>query len=122
MKFDCYLPTKILFGAGRLNDLATAKLPGKKALIVISAGTSMRKMGYLDRVTALLKKQGVESVVFDKILPNPILEHVTQGAELARKKGCDFVVGLGGGSSIDSAKAIAVMASKTIIFFISQRI
>ena len=70
----------------------------------------MRKMGYLDRVTALLKKQGVESVVFDKILPNPILEHVTQGAELARKEGCDFVVGLGGGSSIDSAKAIAVMA------------
>lgn len=110
MKFDFYLPTRILFGAGRLNDLATAKLPGKKALIVISAGTSMRKMGYLDRVTALLKQQGVESVVFDKILPNPILEHVTQGAELARKEGCDFVVGLGGGSSIDSAKAIAVMA------------
>ena len=110
MKFDFYLPTRILFGAGRLNDLGTAKLPGKKALIVISAGTSMRKMGYLDRVTALLKKQGVESVVFDKILPNPILEHVTQGAQLARQEGCDFVIGLGGGSSIDSAKAIAVMA------------
>lgn len=110
MKFDCYLPTKILFGAGRLNDLATAKLPGKKALIVISAGTSMRKYGYLERVQKLLAQQGVESVVFDKILPNPILAHVTEGAELARKEGCDFVIGLGGGSSIDSSKSIAVMA------------
>lgn len=109
-KFDYYIPTKILFGAGKVDELATAKLPGKKALVVISAGTSMRKYGYLDKVTGLLAKQGVESVVFDKILPNPVLDHVTEGAELARKEGCDFVVGLGGGSSIDSAKSIAVMA------------
>lgn len=110
MKFDCHIPTKILFGAGRLNDLATVKLPGKKALIVISGGTSMRKYGYLRRVQELLAKQGVENVVFDKILPNPILDHVTEGAELARKEGCDFIIGLGGGSSIDSSKSIAVMA------------
>lgn len=110
MKFDCHIPTKILFGAGRLNDLATVKLPGKKALIVISGGTSMRKYGYLRRVQELLAKQGVENVVFDKILPNPILDHVTEGAELARKEGCDCIIGLGGGSSIDSSKSIAVMA------------
>lgn len=110
MKFDCHIPTKILFGAGRLNDLATVKLPGKKALIVISGGTSMHKYGYLRRVQELLAKQGVENVVFDKILPNPILDHVTEGAELARKEGCDFILGLGGGSSIDSSKSIAVMA------------
>lgn len=110
MKFDCHIPTKILFGAGRLNDLATVKLPGKKALIVISGGTSMRKYGYLQRVQELLAKQGAENVVFDKILPNPILDHVTEGAELARKEGCDFIIGLGGGSSIDSSKSIAVMA------------
>ncbi len=110
MNFDYYIPTKILFGAGKLNQLAEEKLPGKKALIVISSGTSMRKFGYLDRVTGLLKKQGVESVVYDKILPNPIKEHVMEGAAVARDSGCDFVVGLGGGSSIDAAKAIAIMA------------
>jgi alcohol dehydrogenase len=110
MNFDYYIPTKILFGAGKLNQLAEEKLPGQKALIVISSGTSMRKHGYLDRVVDLLKKQNVESVVFDKILPNPIKEHVMQGAALAKESGCDFVVGLGGGSSIDAAKAIAVMA------------
>lgn len=110
MNFDYYIPTKILFGAGKLNQLADEKLPGKKALIVISSGTSMRKFGYLDRVVGLLERQGVESVVYDKILPNPIKQQVMEGAVVAKDNGCDFVVGLGGGSSIDAAKAIAIMA------------
>ena len=110
MSFNFYIPTKVLFGPGRLEDLSREKLPGKKALIVISSGNSMKKLGYLDRLVKLLAKQSVESVVFDKILPNPVLRHVTEGAELAKKEGCDFVIGLGGGSSIDSAKSIAVMA------------
>lgn len=110
MNFNYYIPTKILFGPGKLDELGETPLPGKKALIVISAGPSMKKHGYLDRVIALLKKQGAESVVFDKILPNPIRQHVMEGAEMARSEGCDFVVGLGGGSSIDSAKSIALMA------------
>lgn len=110
MKFNYYIPTQILFGPGKLEELGKTPLPGKKALIVISAGPSMRKFGYLEKVIALLKKQGAESVVFDKILPNPIRKHVMEGAEMARNEGCDFVVGLGGGSSIDSAKSIAVMA------------
>ncbi len=110
MSFNFYIPTKVLFGPGRLEDLSREKLPGKKALIVISSGNSMKKLGYLDRLIKLLAKQSVDSVVFDKILPNPVLRHVTEGAELAKKEGCDFVIGLGGGSSIDSAKSIAVMA------------
>jgi len=110
MQFDYHIPTRILFGPGKLAKLASEKLPGKKALIVITAGTSMKANGYLDRVVALLKKNDVQSVVFDKIMPNPIRRHVMEGAELARKEQCDFVIGLGGGSSIDSAKSIAVMA------------
>lgn len=110
MNFDYYIPTRVLFGPGKLNELAKVSLPGKKALIVISSGKSMRKYGYLDRVISLLKENNVDSVVFDKILPNPVKKHVMEGAELAKKENCDFVVGLGGGSSIDSAKSIAVMA------------
>ncbi len=110
MQFDYYIPTKVLFGPGKLNDLATVSLPGTKALIVISAGGSMKKHGYLDRTIDLLKKNGVSAIVFDKILPNPIHKHVMEGAALAREKQCDFVIGLGGGSSIDSAKSIAIMA------------
>ena len=105
-----HIPTRILFGCGELKKLATEKMPGKKALIVISSGTSMRKYGYLGNVERYLKENGVDSVVFDKILPNPTKQHVMEAAELCRKEGCDMVVGLGGGSSIDSAKAIAIMA------------
>ncbi|MDX1359156.1 MAG: alcohol dehydrogenase, partial [Clostridia bacterium] len=50
MDFKYYMPAKIFFGKGKLNELETMKLPGKKALIVISSGTSMRKHGYLKRV------------------------------------------------------------------------
>ena len=110
MKFTYSIATKILFGPGSFNDLATTPLPGKKALIVITAGKSMRANGYLDRLIAMLDKQGIGHALFDKILPNPVLRHVHEGAALAREQGCDFVIGLGGGSSIDSAKSIAVMA------------
>ena len=108
--FSLHIPTRLLFGCGEIKNLATEKLPGKKALIVISAGTSMKKYGYLDKVIELLKDNDTEAVVFDKILPNPIKRHVMEAAALCRAEQCDFVIGLGGGSSIDSAKAIAVMA------------
>lgn len=108
--FNLHIPTKLLFGCGELRRLATEKLPGKKALIVISGGTSMKKYGYLDKVVGYLKENNVESVVFDKILPNPIKQHVMEAAALCREEKCDFVIGLGGGSSIDSAKSIAIMA------------
>lgn len=110
MNFNYYMPTKILFGPGKLNDLADENLPGKKALIIISAGTSMKKYGYLSRLEKILTKKGIEYVLFDKILANPVKHHIMEGAEIARKENCDFVIGLGGGSSIDSAKSIAVMA------------
>jgi alcohol dehydrogenase len=110
MNFNYHMPTKILFGPGKLNELAKENLPGRKALIVISAGNSMKKNGYLDRLVEIIRNKGLDYVLFDKILPNPIKSHVMEGAALAKKEGCDFVIGLGGGSSIDSAKSIAVMA------------
>ena len=108
--FSLYIPTRIVFGCGEIKRLATESLPGKKALIVISSGTSMKKYGYLDKVIELLKENEVSSVVYNQILPNPTKKHVMEAAELCQKEECDFVVGLGGGSSIDSAKAIAIMA------------
>ena len=70
----------------------------------------MKKYGYLDKVVEQLQENNTESVVYDKILPNPIKSHVMEAASVCREQKCDFIVGLGGGSSIDSAKAIAVMA------------
>jgi len=114
LKFNYYMPTRIIFGAGELSKLAnTPYLPGKKALVVISSGNSMKKYGYLDRVRGYLKENGVQTVLFNKILPNPISEHVAEGAKIAKDNNCDFVIGLGGGSSIDSAKSIAIMAKNS---------
>lgn len=110
MNFNYHIPTKILFGPGKLDELSKEKLPGTKALIVTTAGNSVKKYGYLDRLQNILSAKDVEYVLFDKILPNPIRTHVMEGAELAKKENCDFVIGLGGGSSIDSSKSIAVMA------------
>lgn len=111
MNFNYYVPVRILFGRGQLNNLHQQTLPGKKALIVISSGKSIRANGYLDQLEGQLDKAGVSYVVFDKVMPNPMLKHVTEGAALAKAEQCDFVIGFGGGSSIDSAKAIAVMAT-----------
>lgn len=111
MSFHYYMPTRILFGKGKLNELHKQLLPGNKALIVISAGQSIKKNGYLARVEEQLNKAGITHVLFDKILPNPVKDHVMEGASLAKEQKCDFIIGLGGGSSIDSAKSIAVMAT-----------
>jgi alcohol dehydrogenase len=93
-----------------LSELHKQELPGKKAMIVISNGKSTRTNGYLARAEEQLRLAGVEAVVFDKVQPNPVKDTVMEGAAFARENGCDFIVALGGGSCIDSAKAIAIMA------------
>jgi len=83
--FSLYIPTKLVFGCGEIKKLSSEKLPGKKALVVISSGTSMRKYGYLERVLAQLRLNNVETLVYDKILPNPIKEHVMEAAAICRE-------------------------------------
>lgn len=111
MDFNMYVPTKILFGAGTLNELGKQQLPGKKAVIIISNGKSTRANGYLSSTEEQLAQAGVATSVFDKIQPNPLKETVMEGAAFVKAQGADFIVALGGGSVIDSAKAIAVMAT-----------
>lgn len=110
MHFKYFIPIRVLFGPGTLDRLGEAALPGKKALIVISAGGSMKRHGYLKRVEDLLKKNESGFAVYEGVQPNPTLENVMEGAAMARSEYCDYVIGLGGGSSIDAAKAIAIMA------------
>ena len=109
MHFDFFIPTQIMFGRGRLEELAEVPMPGSKALIVITNGRSMRNLGYVDRITTYLAQQGIDTEIFDKVMPNPVEQHVLEAAELARNTNCDFIIGLGGGSAIDTAKAVALM-------------
>lgn len=111
MSFNMYVPTRTLFGAGQLNSLHTQKMPGKKAMIVISNGKSARANGYLARTEEQLKLAGIETIVFDKVEANPLKSTVMAGGTFAKENSCDFIVALGGGSCMDAAKAIAVMAT-----------
>jgi alcohol dehydrogenase len=111
--FDYYIPTKVLFGAGRLSTLHDEKLPGSRALIVTSNGTSVKKYGYLDRLEKELDLAGVGHVLFDQVRPNPTSDNVMDGAKMAGENSCDFVVALGGGSVMDCSKCIALMMTNT---------
>lgn len=109
MSYTFHVPTKVLFGPGVLKKLHEEKLPGKKALIVISNGKSTKTNGSLAALEAELDAAGVAHVLFDKIAANPLEPVVQEGVEFGRAEGVDFVVGLGGGSVMDAAKAIAGM-------------
>ncbi|MDO4175556.1 MAG: iron-containing alcohol dehydrogenase [Eubacteriales bacterium] len=111
MSFRMYVPTRIIFGAGSLNKLSRQKMPGKKALVVISNGKSTKANGYLDRTLQALEQSGVETIVFDKIMANPLKSTIMEGGAFAKANGCDCIVALGGGSVIDAAKAISIMAT-----------
>lgn len=113
MKFTMFVPTKALFGAGKLNELHKEKLPGTTALVVTSAGKSVKENGYLGRVLKQLELAGVEASVFDQIQANPWRATVMDGAAQARQCGAEFLIALGGGSVMDASKGIALMATNS---------
>jgi alcohol dehydrogenase YqhD (iron-dependent ADH family) len=108
--FEYYNRTKIIFGKGTedLTGSETAKY-AKKVLLHHSGGSAV-KTGLLDKVKASLKKAGVEWVELSGVLPNPRLSKVYEGVELAKKEKVELILAVGGGSVIDSAKAIAIGA------------
>jgi alcohol dehydrogenase class IV len=110
MKFNYFLPVNIIFGSGRINELGTqTALYGKKALLV-TGGNSAKKSGLLEKARTLLKESGVESVMFDGVPQNPLTTGVYDGVKVFLDNGCDVAVGIGGGSVLDTTKAIAFSA------------
>lgn len=111
MQFTLFSPTKLLFGAGKLAALGEETLPGRKALLLLSSGKSARMSGALDIVTAQMEKAGVTSVPCAIIHENPTKDLVMEAAAAARENGCDFILAVGGGAVLDSAVAVAAMAT-----------
>ena len=108
--FQLHLPTEIVFGAGCLDTLPKhVSGMGKKALLIVGQG-AVRKYGYLERVQSLLTKINVETILFEGIEPNPRASTIDQAAELARQERPRYVIALGGGSVMDAAKCIAMLA------------
>ncbi|MDO4540315.1 MAG: iron-containing alcohol dehydrogenase [Syntrophomonadaceae bacterium] len=111
MSFNFNNPTNLIFGCGALDKLGAQKMPGKKAMLMISCGKSTRANGYLDRTIEQLQKAAVDYALFDRIMENPTKDVVMEGAAFARDNACDFIVALGGGAVLDAASAIAAMAT-----------
>lgn len=109
--FTFYSPTYFAFGKGTENDAGkyVKKFGGSKALIVYGGGSAV-KSGLLDRVEASLEKEGVAFVTLGGVKPNPRSGLVYEGIDIARKEGVDFLLAVGGGSTIDTSKAIAAGA------------
>lgn len=111
INFNFYNPTNLIFGSGSLNKLGDQKMPGKKAMVLISNGKSTKENGYLDRTLEQLKRAGVETAVWAGIMENPLKDAIMEGASFAKENGCDFITALGGGAVLDSAIAISAMAA-----------
>lgn len=108
--FGFHAPTRLLFGPGQLGHLHEQAMPGKRAMLVVSNGKSMRANGYLDRTLEQLRLAGVDTVLFDKVAANPTKQVVEEGASFAREHGAEFIVALGGGSVMGAAKVMALLA------------
>ena len=111
INFNFNNSTNLYFGRGMLNQLSELAMPGKKAAVLTSNGKSAKVNGTLDRTLEQLRIANVETVVFDKIMENPVREIIMDGAAFAKENACDFIVALGGGAVLDSSVAISAMAT-----------
>ena len=111
MTMDHYMPVRLVTGRGcvRKNAGLLAGL-GKKALIVTGKHAA-KACGALTDVCCALESQGIGSVLFDEITQNPRLTDCMKAAAIAVKEACDFIIGIGGGSAMDAAKCICVLAA-----------
>lgn len=109
--FNYYIPTEVVFGCGRVAEVGKlVKRFGDRALLVSGTATS-RLHGLYVKVRELLEAEGIAVAHFDGVIPNPTTDVVSAGAKMAVEHGAQMVIGIGGGSSMDTAKAIAVEAS-----------
>ena len=105
--FVFYNPVKIVFGNKRINSIASEAVTlGAKCLIVTGQG-SVKKSGVLDKCIDQLDSASISHILLENVQPNPRIEKVYEGIRTAKKNNVDFILALGGGSVIDTAKAIA---------------
>ncbi len=107
--FQFWSPTEFIFGKDTESECGAyvKKYGGTKVLVHYGSNSAVRS-GLLDRVTASLEKEGISYVLLGGVQPNPRDTKVYEGIELCRKEGVDFILSVGGGSCIDSAKGIAL--------------
>jgi len=108
--FEYCNKTKIIFGKDTENQVGSETVKYAKRILLHHSGNSAVKSGLIDRIKASLKSAGVECVELTGVMPNPRLSLVKEGVNIVKKEKLEFILAVGGGSAIDSAKAIAVGA------------
>lgn len=108
--FEFNNPTKIIFGRSAEEKVGSETAAYSKKILLHFGGGSIKKSGLYDRITASLRAAGVEWVELGGVLPNPRLSLVHEGVKLCKQHGLGLILAVGGGSTIDSAKAIAMGA------------
>ena len=107
LNFEFYAPTKVVFGKNAENEVGKLiKAQGCKKALIHFGGSSAIRSGLLERIYKLLDQDGISYVSLGGVVPNPRLSKVHEGIELCKKEGVDFILAVGGGSVIDSSKAI----------------
>jgi alcohol dehydrogenase YqhD (iron-dependent ADH family) len=106
--FVFHNPTKIIFGKGIENSVGVEVKNYTDSVLLCYGGGSIKQTGLYDRVIASLKENSIDYVELSGVKPNPRLSLVQEGIRLCREKGINFILAVGGGSAIDTAKAIAV--------------
>lgn len=108
--FDVMMPTRIIFGVGRIAEVGkVSRAYGKRALLV-TYKDSFGMEETIDKTSDLLKEEGISVIRYSEVVPDPPTEIINQGAKVVKEESIDLLVGLGGGSAIDSAKAIGAVA------------
>lgn len=107
LNFEYFTPTKVVFGKNAEAQVGSlVKAQGCKKVMVHFGGSSAKKSGLLDRIAKSLEEEGIAYCLLGGVVPNPRMSKVYEGLEMAKKEGVDFILAVGGGSVIDSAKAI----------------
>ncbi len=107
-KFDFYAPSRIVFGKETENQIGELLKPYARKILLHYGGGSVKASGLYDRVIASLKRSGLEFAELGGVKPNPRLSLVREGIELCQREGVELILAVGGGSVIDSAKAMAM--------------
>lgn len=124
MSHEFVMPGKVITGKGALQDAENEfQTAGKKALIV--SGKVMERVGNVKRITEILEELNIQYAIYTEITGEPTDVMIKEGAKVYKQEGCDFLIGIGGGSPLDSMKAIALLAAepdKTIADFMGKEI
>src|SRR5699024_9626684 len=112
MTFSVCLPTNIRFGLNVVKSELIHEIQlAQKNKVFIATDIGLVNSGLIDSITPVLKENGIETVIFSDVEPNPTDDTIMRGAEIYREKACDMLIAVGGGSVMDFAKAVGIVAS-----------